>query len=324
MTLLLASSARRRTVTPARPYNSETYLDIPTPDETGKTTHPSVLDMVAEAGAPWNGYRYWMAHTPYANSNVQVENPCIAASNDKTTWVEPVGIVNPIDPWPGGSGYNSDTELVYEPDADELFCFWRDYHPGVGPAGNLDICYSKSSDGTTWTDQANVLNLNYSGGVEAVFSPAILKAGAGDYRMWLVSVSGWSQVRTATDLAGPWSAPTNLTFNGSIDGGVPGTSKLWHWGIRQYAGIFYGLVIADRSMDTAAIYAMTSTDGIAWSLNLDPILQGRDAWDRKMYRPTITFSGSRADVWYSAQSNPSGWRIGYTQIPLTEWPTPPV
>lgn len=275
MTLLAVARRRTRAAIPEPPYNAATYLAIPTPDATGKATHPSVVDMLT----PWNGYRWWMAHTPYADSSVALENPCIVASNDKTTWVEPSGIPNPIDPWPGGSGYNSDTELVYEPDTGELFCFWRDYHPGVGPGWNLDVCYSKSSDGITWTEQTNVLNLNYAGGTEAIFSPAILRVGSGDYRMWLVSASGWSQLRTASDLTGPWSTPTNLTFNGTANGGVPGTSKLWHWGIRQHAGTFYGLVIADRSTNAAAIYAIASTDGIAWTLNLDPVLQGRNDWD---------------------------------------------
>lgn len=43
-----------------------------------------------------------------------------------------------------------------------------------------------------------------------------------------------------------------------------------------------------------------------------------------MYRPTLTMAGGGlVDVWYSAESTGSGWRIGYTQIPLSAWPAPP-
>lgn len=324
---LLALARRRGSLPPLTPpYNAATYLNTPTPDGTGKTTHPSVLDMVAETGTTWNGYRYWMAHTPYAGSAVALENPCVAASHDKTTWVTPDGLTNPIDPWPGGSGYNSDPDLIWNPDDGVMVCYWRDYQPGT-PGGNLMFCYSESADGVTWTPQANGIQLTYTGGAGdgGIFSPAILRVGPGDWRMWNVGMptSGESQVRYATDHTGPWSAPTNLAFNG-VSGGIVVTGGLWHWDIIEHGGIFYGLAIANRSLNAANIYAMTSADGIAWALNTTPVLQGRADWDRQLYRPTLTMgSGGRVDVWYSAYSAGSDWRIGYTEIPLTEWPEPP-
>lgn len=64
-----------------------TYLD-------GKNqpTHPSVVDM----GRAWNGWRYWMAYSPYPNANGAEENPCIAVSNDMLNWATPEGLYNPI------------------------------------------------------------------------------------------------------------------------------------------------------------------------------------------------------------------------------------
>lgn len=319
---LLALARRRGSLPPlAPPYNAATYIDVPTPDATGHTTHPSVLDMVAESGALWNGYRYWMAHTPYSGFAVALENPCILASNDKTTWVTPDGLTNPIDPWPGGDDYNSDPDLIWEPTTETMVCYWRDYLGGSGVPDNLVFCYSTSTDGSTWTTQTDALDLTFptSGGI---FSPAILRVGPGDWRMWLVDDNGTSHVRTATSYAGSWSAPTALTFNGTVDAGVAG--GLWHWDIIEHGGTFYGLVIANRSTDAANIYAMTSADGITWALNTTPVLQGRADWDRQLYRPTLTMgSGGRVDVWYSAYSAGSDWRIGYTEIPLTEWPEPP-
>ena len=38
---------------------------IPTYDGSDQSTHPSVLRF----GAPWHGYLYWMAMTPYPYNN---------------------------------------------------------------------------------------------------------------------------------------------------------------------------------------------------------------------------------------------------------------
>ncbi len=67
--------------------NIETYID-------GKNqpTHPSVIDM----GEEWNGFRYWMAYSPYPNADGGEENPCIGASNDMLHWKTPNGLYNPI------------------------------------------------------------------------------------------------------------------------------------------------------------------------------------------------------------------------------------
>ena len=67
--------------------NIETYLD-------GKNqpTHPSVISF----SEPWNGYRYWMAYTPYPYANGSEENPSICASNDMLYWETPEGLANPI------------------------------------------------------------------------------------------------------------------------------------------------------------------------------------------------------------------------------------
>ena len=39
----------------------------------------------------WNGFRYWMAMTPFHGGNEDLENPCILASHDGFAWQEPTG-----------------------------------------------------------------------------------------------------------------------------------------------------------------------------------------------------------------------------------------
>ena len=51
--------------------NADTYQITPTYDRSDQTVHPDIVYMPDG----WNGYKYWMAMTPYANSNDQLEKP---------------------------------------------------------------------------------------------------------------------------------------------------------------------------------------------------------------------------------------------------------
>ena len=66
--------------------NAATPLTLSTYDGSGQVVHPSVLDfgqgLVKPGSTSWNGYRYWMAITPFPNGNSDHENPCLYASND--------------------------------------------------------------------------------------------------------------------------------------------------------------------------------------------------------------------------------------------------
>ncbi len=92
----------------------------------------------------FNGYRFWMAFTPYfgivgsSGDAVLYENPTIVASNDGVNWVEPLGIKNPIQPTPSlkdglvknnfdtVQGYWSDTDLNFH--ENKLDVFYRGSH----------------------------------------------------------------------------------------------------------------------------------------------------------------------------------------------------
>ena len=67
--------------------NAESHLNIPTSDGAGQCNHPSVIDFLSEYQLPeWNGYRYWMAMTPYPNSDATKECPNLVASHDGINW----------------------------------------------------------------------------------------------------------------------------------------------------------------------------------------------------------------------------------------------
>lgn len=108
---------------------SDLFLRVPTPYWDGtdddwsnhQATHPSVVQF----DEPWNGYKYWMAFTPYPHNNELQENPCVAVSNDGIKWESPLFLVNPIYDTPSG-GYNSDTHIFYNSSTDRVEVWWRE------------------------------------------------------------------------------------------------------------------------------------------------------------------------------------------------------
>ena len=180
MTVMMLATGAPPLTSPASatgaPWNSSTTpCVIPTPDGVGAAIHPSVVDM----GSRWCGYRWWMVNTPYTNNDNDIENPCIFASNDRRTWFVPPGLTNPLAPNPGDPWFHSDTELVWDPDTRRLVMFYRRSATGVA----VHLRAMSSLDGVKWTDHGTILELPPHG---PRASPAIWRAGPGDWRMWVL------------------------------------------------------------------------------------------------------------------------------------------
>lgn len=290
----------------AAPYNARNRLWLDTPDGSGATIHPSVVDMVT----PWNGYRYWMANTPYAGGNNQLENPAVWASNNRVSWVVPDGVTNPLVAAPGALvGFHSDVELAWDADASRMVLFYR---LATGSPSVIELRALTSTDGVTWAPAGKVADLPTTG---ARLSPAIVRTGVNQWRMWLWGSDVTGSTRTATSPLGPWGTPTALTLGG-------GALLGWHGDVMKAGATYY---MAYSKGDFAAMWAAISSDGIAWTAPATPTLVTSSAtrWDRSVYRPTISAGpeAGHVSVWYSAISAPSpgGYAFGFTRIPLTAW-----
>lgn len=78
------------------------FLKSPYSNISDEIVHPSILSLK-------NGpYKFCIAYTPYPNSDFNLENPCVAFTNDFESFIYPN--TNPIVPRPP-HGYNADPEL---------------------------------------------------------------------------------------------------------------------------------------------------------------------------------------------------------------------
>ncbi|HDR7872383.1 TPA: hypothetical protein QCY10_000130 [Bacillus mobilis] len=209
--------------------------------------HPKVLAF----STPWNGYKYWMASTPYPYAIDDTENPHIHASNDLIHWEVPAGVKNPIDDLTDGTqSYWSDTHLVYRPDLNRLECWYR----GVVNAGPVvSIVRKVSTDGVNWSNREIMETRQNTGGFlsHAIIWDSVIKK----YRIW---VFGGGQGYYETPDGKAWSKIADLRYDIS---GVD--MPIWHADVEK-TDIGYEMVVQPTTNDCQTIDHYISDDGITW------------------------------------------------------------
>lgn len=242
-----------------QPYN-QSPLDIKTFDGSNSPYHPAVLYFKDS----WNGYKYWMAETPfspqcrpYMDRN---ECPSIHVSNNGIDWKEVTN--NPIDNLNDNEiqelDYFSDPHLIYA--NNRLECWYRFTHRG-GDSNyydNLQLVRKTSHDGVNWSNREILVNLATAEGNDLgnmVVSPSILYQN-GKYRMWYVNsesrITRGLSYSESTD-GHHWNVKTDCVLQGK-------ENTPWHIDVNYIDGQYY-LV----SYDFATLTLWKSTDGIIFS-----------------------------------------------------------
>lgn len=196
--------------------------------------HPKVLYF----STPWNGYKYWMAYTPYPSGDTSAENPCIAVSNDMLNWTVPAGLVNPLDLAPE-SGYNSDTHLLYRSDTGVMEIWWRQYN---GSDGSRVIYRRTSTDGVTWTAKETIFTLTAA---TEILSPVVMFE-EGKYKVWGVRGNSVIYRESVGDSTSVWSAVRDLNIEWESQNLRP-----WHLDI-IHTDLGYEMIVCAYDVDTGS------------------------------------------------------------------------
>lgn len=302
--------------------NSKTPITIPTYDGSGQANHPSVIDFKTEFGLEsWEGFRYWMAMTPYPHSNSTLENPSILVSKDGINWIVPPGLKNPIVEKPLGNitnHYNSDPELVFDPDQKILILYWREY---LFDTYEKIWCKKISLQGK----ENKILNFeqHWDRKLGLILSPTIWRKNSQEWYMWttngesvmnlFISKNGieWNQGQACHS---PWD-----TWNG---GYIP-----WHISAKpnileqRIEFLIAGWPKKGNMFNCQLLYAtapMSQPTELSMPL-LVPLLKssGEQQWDNGfIYRSSFVLEQSETTkyrVWYSASSKERAWHIGYME-----------
>lgn len=325
---LLSSKITDSKITDRPVLNALNYIVTPTYDHSGQTVHPSVIDFKTEYGVEtWGGFRYWMAVTPYPNFNSAFENPSILVSTDGLNWENPPGMRNPLASKPFGlfgRNYNSDPELVYDPDQNTLILYWREYSNNafekiwarkISPTSKLSdkiLCLEK-----IWDFQRTGLML----------SPTIWRKSAHEWFMWTADSRVSVYLHTSEDgltwspaqvCSAPWDS-----WNG---GYIP-----WHIAAKpNYPQQSIDFLIAgwpqkETISNCQLLYAtapMSQPKDLSMPLGKAVLEPGRGRqWDNGyIYRSSFVLEhgdSTKFRIWYSACSRNKVWHIGYTESSLS-------
>ncbi|MBQ3005759.1 MAG: hypothetical protein IJD88_07475 [Clostridia bacterium] len=201
--------------------NIETYL-------AGKNqpTHPSFYDF----GNKWNGYRYWMAYSPYPYGNGQEENPCIAVSNDLLYWETPKSLANPIaDNEETGCDELKDPHIVYREDLKriEVWYLGRLSKNLGGDGESLTLFRKYSNDGISWSDFEVMDTIKY-------LSPTVIWK-ENKYCMWSIGFATYDTQGTIVYQESKdgfsWSKPIKCSIDSKKE-----DIDIWHGSVTEYNG----------------------------------------------------------------------------------------
>ncbi len=292
--------------------NARNYLEIPTYDGSGQVVHPDVVYF--KDG--WNGYRYWMAMTPYPFEDDRYENPSIVVSNDGLHWDEPPGLVNPVASTPV-IGHNCDCDLIYHHQEDQLWLYYIE----TDDLSKTTIYLLTSNNGVTWSSKKPVIcsQPRYSIIGQAItFNPI-----DSVFQMWYVnagSVGGFTNQARVVEYRHSkdgiiWSEPVGIQISKYF---LP-----WHIEViyisskKQYWMFFVG---TNKFLGCSLLFAF-SEDGLSWKGCSRPVIgKPQNCWDSLMtYRSACQYDSENdiLKLWYSAAGsgleNKPQFHVGYTE-----------
>jgi hypothetical protein len=286
----------------------------------GEVTHPSVV-FVPEG---WNGYKYWMAITPYPAGNDDHEDPNVVASHDGITWVVPNGLTNPIADATGQPQYHSDTDLVLGPN-NTMYLFWR-WSNSVDNGGTEErLKYAVSTNGVNWSAPTDYWVTDQD--IQRIMSPSMIYED-GAWTMYGVDiVPSPNQVvrvrNTSPDPAVGWGASEVLNVGTMQTGKEP-----WHVQVIKTGGRYYGLLndcTLNQNGASGDLLFLSSADGITFTNSGVPIVPKvvtgeHDNIYRSCMIPATQGGHAGFRLWYTGWRNTGPvWNLYYTFISAGRW-----
>lgn len=292
--------------------NPEEPLDVATYDGSGQLTHPCVRHFPEGVA----GHSWWMTASPYPNSALELENPCVWYSDDGIHWSAD-GIPNPLDEPLYVTGeqasMNSDPHLLVRPDG-VMEVWWRTNYWENSGEGLYTVVYRRTStDGVNWTAKEE-LHRMLTNSADGIVCPVALYED-GVYKIWAVSDQECLRYyESATGAA--WRHIRD------IDVSNPDYSeyKVWHFDVNHTAKGYEFVGCYNIPGDYTShkyLYYAVSQDNITYSKRVMILTRGETGRfdERLVYRPTIVRMADRVRIYYGANNADNVWSIGLMEAP---------
>lgn len=281
----------------------ESILDIPTYDGSGQAVHPDILYFE-------NGFRgksrFYLAMTPYPNSNDNYENPSILVSDNGYDFVEEKPDLNPIVGSPDRD-HNADPDIFFDADTQQFLLYYLEFQRPFF----VNLMLLRSTDGIGWSKDVAV-HYDLTAGDRPMVSPSLVKR-EGTYYLFFVSLDGYriQYYRSSDGLN--WDK--NVTGEISID--FPDGFTPWHVDVFEGNGQFY---MVCNALSEQYLYLARSRDLINWELYSEPVVKGSPSFhnSKRIYRSTAIVDGDTLVVWFSFETLDRTWAIGVKKRLLSD------
>lgn len=266
-----------------------------------QVTHPSVISFENE----WNGYKYWMAYTPYPNGNGEEENPSICVSNDLYKWETPKAMVNPIaDNEETGCNELKDVHILYRKDLDriEVWYLGRISENLNGDGTTLTLLRKYTTDGVHWSNYEIMDSTKY-------LSPTVVWNGE-KYQMWGIGFDTYNTTGTFVYQESKdgfnWTDPIKCSIDGKKE-----NLKIWHGAVTSTSS-GYVFTFIETSDESQTIKFCESFNGIDF-FNERSIVTNDDKtiW-KNFYRPSLLIDSNKYFLFYGVVSDANEWYITFS------------
>jgi hypothetical protein len=274
----------------------------------------------------WNDSRCWIIYTPYKNSDPSNENPAFLAVANDTQWTTPPAVSNPLIPYPGISGYNSDPDHAFDPVTRRMVQVYR----VVADSMNR-IMMMSTADARVWTKPT----IAFAERNHDAISPTLVIESNREAKLWYVragadgcnAATTTVQLRTAMPDANSryesskWSPAAPVSMN------IPGY-VIWHLDVIERPGGGYLAMIAayQKYWNCAAsdVWLATSADGVSWQTYAVPIFWRTMKTAKSLalstwYRGTMRYDAAtdQLDLWPSGMAKFS-WSVFHATARLSD------
>ncbi len=297
-----------------RPFSDVVSLPLQTYEGSGEVVHPDFVRLPTA----WPGDPFRLVATPYPGGNQSYENPSFFTGSSGTSWAIPPGATNPlVTPL---TGYYSDPDALYDPDANELCIYFR-----YVKDDNV-IWMIHSSDGVRWS--APLLTLRAPN--HMIVSPSIVRRSESEWMMWSgnAGTQGCGGPSTTVELRRSldgiyWTNPETASLD-ERDGFAWHIDVEWIPSREEYWAVYpikqAGSCVTDR------LGFATSADGVHWRSYPSPLLLkgANDELRDIIYRSSIDYDAATGIVslWYSGATYTGGipqfsWHLAWERMSMS-------
>jgi len=301
--------------------NETKLLNIPTYDGSGEVVHPDIMIKDRE---------FKMAITPYASSNLDLENPSYYISGNGIDFHPPKGLENPLVGKPK-SGYNDDPDIIYNDKTKEYYIYYNetpfDEKSRTWDRQYLNLLTSKNS--VDWKNQ-KLITFDFKRGDPFIVSPSIVVKDS-IYHMFFIHIDNVNDHYCNAQDPHKHQIEEMISKDGlhwdkskinNVDISLPKDFNPWHMNIIEDSGRYYMLVngYEHSFCNNHSLYLAYSDNLKDWNFVEKPLIKPSESLynSRNIYRSAAVIDGDDLYIYFSFYRFDKTWGVAIKRVSIED------